>query len=740
MPGMDGYEVCRRLKADEKTRSIPIIFISILEDEADKVEAFRQGAVDYITKPFHPDEVLARVRTHLRLRELTERLERKVGERTAELMIANERLQQEIEERRRAEETLQKSEAKHRIVADNTYDWEFWQSPDGQFIYMSPSCRRITGYKEKEFVADADLFHRIVHPEDRNRFDNHFSDCHRRRAPGKLEYRLFRRDGTVRWIDHVCQPVFNGSGDFLGIRGSNRDITERKQAEENVALLNFSLNKVHEAAFLMDEKARFHYVNEESCRVLNYNEKELLGLGVPDIDPDLPQERWPSHLQELKAKRSMVFEGRHKTKNGTIFPVEINANYFEYGGKAYVLALVRDIRERKCEEEERAKLEEQLRQSQKLETVGLLAGGAAHDFNNILTPILGYSEILMAGYSEKDPRYAQLKQIKKAAEHAKDLTHRLLAFSRKQLIELKSVDLGEIVRKVEDMLRRMIRENIQIEVAISPSLSKVRADVSQMEQALINLSINAQDAMPEGGRLTIEVRDVDLDETYTAQHPEITPGAYVMLSLSDTGTGMDEKTMEHIFEPFFTTKEVGKGTGLGLSAVYGIIKQHGGSLAVYSEKDQGSTFKIFLPCLADDETGKERLPRPAEVVGGIETILVAEDNAMVRDIACKMLEDLGYQVLCADNPDLCIELAKAHQGVIDLLLTDVVMPRMNGKELYHLLRRIRPKLKVLFMSGYFSDVIERHTILDKGVPFLQKPFSIRTLSEKIREVLDLQEK
>lgn len=737
MPGMDGFEVCRRLKAEERTRSIPVIFISILEDEHDKVRGFQAGGVDYITKPFQAEEVLARIGTQLRLRELTGRLEKQVRIRTNELTIANELLREEIQEHRLAKEALQKSEAKYRIVADNTYDWEFWRSPEGIFIYMSPSCKRVTGYEAREFLADAGLLYRIIHPDDRDRFAMHLSDYHERRLPGKIEFRIIRRDGTLRWIDHVCQPVFDDRGNFLGTRGNNRDSTERKEAEENIALLSFSLDQVQEAAFLIDETARFHYINKSSCRALRYFREELLSLGVPDVDPDFSIERWPYHWEELKAKRSMLFESRHKTKDGRIFPVEISSNYFEYGGKTFILALARDISERKRADEARARLEDQLRQSQKLETVGLLAGGAAHDFNNILTPILGYTDMLIAGFSEDDPRQAQLKQVRQAALHARDLTRRLLAFSRKQLIELKIVDLGEIITRFENVLRRTIRENIQIKVTISSPLSKVYADASQIEQVLINLSLNAQDAMPVGGLLTIEARDVDLDKTYTAHHPEITPGPYIMLMVSDTGVGMDEKTMEHIFEPFFTTKGAGQGTGLGLSTVYGIVKQHGGSLAVYSEKGCGSTFKIFLPRSGDNgEAIKDSSPQPVEIAHGAETILVVEDDEMVRNLACNMLENLGYHVLSAKNPDHCMELATTHQGRIDLLLTDIVMPRMNGKELFNLLSRTRPELKVLFMSGYSSDVIGHQGILIEGVNLIQKPFSVLALSGKVREVLD----
>lgn len=386
---------------------------------------------------------------------------------------------------------------------------------------------------------------------------------------------------------------------------------------------------------------------------------------------------------------------------------------------------------------DKKKLEERLSQAQKMESVGLLAGGVAHDFNNLLTPILGYTELLLAAQSPIETQTASLNQIKQAAERARDLTRQLLAFSRKQLLELKTANLGYIIRMFESMLRRTILENVSIEVKIAPDLGMVLADTGQIEQVLLNLAINAQDAMPNGGTLTIEAQNIDLDESYTSRHPEIMPGKYVMLSVTDTGIGMDEATRSHIFEPFFTTKELGRGTGLGLSTVYGIVKQHGGSISVYSEPGRGSVFKVFLPHMMEQNNAiEQRQSLPEKVACGVEIILVVEDNDMVRRLAHDMLTSLGYQVLTAENPDQCIELVKTLRGPLHLLLTDVVMPKMNGMDLYNNLHLLRPDMKVLFMSGYASHVIGQHGVLDEGTPFIQKPFSLQALSQKIRQVLD----
>ena len=382
--------------------------------------------------------------------------------------------------------------------------------------------------------------------------------------------------------------------------------------------------------------------------------------------------------------------------------------------------------------------EQQLLQSQKMESVGLLAGGVAHDFNNLLTPILGYAALFLDDLPPDDPRAEGMREIQAAAQRAADLTRQLLAFSRKQMLELELLRLGDVVRRAESMLRRTLGETIDIEVSVEPRLDAVRADAGQVEQVLLNLAINARDAMPGGGTLRIAARNVTLDAKDAQQHPELKPGPHALLEVSDTGTGMTPEVQRQLFEPFFTTKERGKGTGLGLSTVYGIVKQHGGVITAWSEPGRGSTFRIYLPAIpgAAAEAPARHPSSPGLVRGGSETVLVVEDDEMVRSVACDMLRRLGYQVLAAADGERGLEVAVTRSGSIDLLLTDVVLPRMNGKEIAIRLRELHPEIEVLYMSGYAADVIVHHGALDEGVHFIQKPLSLETLARKVREVLD----
>ncbi|MGH7569267.1 MAG: response regulator [Gemmatimonadales bacterium] len=401
----------------------------------------------------------------------------------------------------------------------------------------------------------------------------------------------------------------------------------------------------------------------------------------------------------------------------------------ESGRPRRLLATVLDVTEQRG-------IEHQLRQAQKMEAVGRLAGGLAHDFNNILTAITGYAGLLLEDLAAADARRGDVDEIRRAAERAAALTRQLLAFSRQQVLAPRVLDLNDLVTNLDNMLRRLIGEDVELVTVPAPDLGAIRADPGQLEQVLVNLVVNARDAMPEGGRLTIETANVTLDEDYTRLHAPALPGQYVLLAVSDTGTGMDPETRNHIFEPFYTTKEKGKGTGLGLATVYGIVKQSGGFVWVYSEPGQGATFKIYLPRVDERAQPLETPAASTTSLRGTETVLLVEDEVTVRTVARQMLERQGYTVLEATGAEAATAIAETHDGPIHLLLTDVVMPGSSGRALADRLTPLRPELRVLFMSGYTDEAVVRHGMLERGVAYLQKPFAPEGLARRVREVID----
>jgi signal transduction histidine kinase/CheY-like chemotaxis protein len=397
------------------------------------------------------------------------------------------------------------------------------------------------------------------------------------------------------------------------------------------------------------------------------------------------------------------------------------------GNLAAIEGIARDITER-------TKLEDQLRQSQRMEAVGRLAAGVAHDFNNMLTVIIGYTELAMDGMPAGNPKRLDLEEVKKAADKAAALTRQLLAFGRKQILQPRVLNINQVLERYSNMLGRVIGEDIEFVTILDPALRAVKADQGQLEQVLMNLAVNSRDAMPRGGKLTVETHNVVLDDTYSDGHVDIKAGAYIMLSVSDTGSGMDVATCSRLFEPFFTTKELGRGTGLGLSIVYGIIKQSGGNIWVYSEPGKGTTFKIYLPQTEEQCEAKEAAV-PKRIPSGSEAVLVVEDDQVVRKLTCTLLQGAGYKVLEAQDVRHAIELLQSQRGQIGLVLTDLVMPELGGLELVEKMRQICPEIKVLYTSGYSDEVIVRHGHLEEGTPFIQKPFSAGDLLRKIQVAL-----
>lgn len=516
------------------------------------------------------------------------------------------------------------------------------------------------------------------------------------------------------------------------------DIAQAIERSQTVAALAESEDRYRKLIDLMPDGVAVHQdgrlrmINRAGAALLGYEDpRELLGRPVlefvhPD-DREKAQERIRAMLTE--GRRAPPLEERFLRRDGTTVEVEVAAGPFILEGRPAVLVVARDLGARK-------RLEEQLRQSQKMEAIGRLAGGVAHDFNNLLTAISGYAEFILNGLPPEDPLRYDAEAILKASERARTLTRQLLAFSRRQVMELKVVDLNRILQDLGGMLRRIIGEDVEMAMELSPHLGHVRVDPSQMEQVVVNLAVNARDAMPTGGRLTLETMNVFLDEAYAQEHPYVRPGEYVLLSVSDTGVGMPPEVREHLFEPFFTTKGLGEGTGLGLATVYGIVKQSGGHIQVYSEVGHGTTFKIYLPRVYEPvETPEEQSPSE-QLPEGSETVLVVEDNEMVRALACRVLREQGYTVLEAKESVQALELARGYGGYIHLLLTDVVMPQMSGRKLSETLQQIYPGMQTLYMSGYTDNVVVQHGILEPGLAFIQKPFTPRDLAQKVREVLD----
>jgi PAS domain S-box-containing protein len=506
---------------------------------------------------------------------------------------------------------------------------------------------------------------------------------------------------------------------------------ERKRAEEALrtreAYHRTILENIGDAVFVADHEGRYVEVNPRACELTGYSRAELLQLRVSDTYPRQDQETAPPRVAELGTERAGVVERSLVRKDGTVLTVESNARQLPDGR---LLGAVRDITERK-------RLEEQLRQAQKMEAIGRLAGGIAHDFNNVLTAIFGYADLLREDLPAGSTARQDLEEVRKAAQRAAALTRQLLAFSRQQVLQPVVLSLNDLVEEIDKMLERLLGEDIELRLALAPNAGNVRADPGQLQQVLVNLVVNSRDAMPTGGKLIIETANAELTEQYAEQHQPVIPGHYVMLAVSDTGTGMTAETKAKIFEPFFTTKEKSRGTGLGLSTVYGIVKQSGGYVWAYSEPGRGTTFKIYLPHV-DAPADELAPPREAGTIRGNETILLAEDDETLRPLAKSLLEKLGYTVLEAENAVQALAVAGRHAGPIHLLVADVVMPGASGRELARQLAQSRPDTRVLYVSGYTDDAVVHHGMLDPGLAFLQKPFTPDGLARKVRELLDEQ--
>ena len=644
----------------------------------------------------------------------------------------------DITELKRAEHHLRESEEKFRSLAESSQDYIMRYDRDCRHTYMNPAALAVAGVTEADIIGKT---HRESgFAEDSSKlWEEKITQVFETGKPSQSEFSWESANGMV-YLDWRLTPEFDAENRVMSVIGVSRDITERKQAEEKLRELEerfrLTFYTSPDAVNINKMDGTYLEINEGFTQLTGYTRKDAIGKTSAEISIwDIPEdrERLVKGLQQKGFVRNL--ESRFRMKDGSFKIALMSATIIQLKGEQHILSITRDITDFRKAEKDKLNLETQLQQAQKMESVGRLAGGVAHDFNNMLGVILGHAELAMEGLDSSQPIFADLQQIKQAADRSTDITRQLLTFARKQIVSPKIVDLNETVAGMLKMLLRLIGEDIDLAWLPGKGLWPIKIDPSQIDQILANLCVNARDAITGVGKITVGTGNCTLDEEYCSAHAGFVPGQYVKIEVSDNGSGMDKETLPHIFEPFFTTKGVNEGTGLGLATVYGIVKQNNGFINVYSEQGQGTTFTIYLPRHVGSTSQKLSESTEDPVLCGNETILLVEDEPTILNMTTTMLQRLGYKVLVAGTPSDAIRLADDHFGEIHLLLTDVIMPEMNGKILTEKLTINRPELKCLFMSGYTADVISHHGVLDDGVHFIQKPFAKRELAAKIRQAL-----
>jgi PAS domain S-box-containing protein len=706
-------------------------------------------------------------------------------------LIGAVHIMSDVTEHKQAEEALRESEDRYRDLVEYSQYLILTHNLEGQILSVNQGGAKLLGYEQRDLLNKK--IQDLLPIEVRNEFDTYLDTIQKDGVAKGLmlvhtasgEKRIWEYNNTLR-TEGVTAPI---------VRSIAHDVTDRLRAEKAVKGLSqenaimaeigriisstLNIEEVYEhfteevRKLIPSDRIVINFIDIEKGTVSNVymSGKEIVDREVGKIlllegsgnvemvrtkstfliqteDFNEFKDRFPTLLSTFQAGFRSIMNVPLFSKGQVIGGLLLRSlKPYAYTDKdvklaerignqiAGAIANAQLFIERKRSEEERAALQEQLRQSQKMEAIGQLAGGVAHDFNNLLTVIHGYSELILNDLDEKTPLFQDIKEIKKASEHAASLTRQLLAFSRKQILQPKILDLNAHVSNMDKMLRRMIGEDVELITLLAKKLSRIKADPGQIEQVILNLAVNAKDAMPNGGKLTIETANVELDENYALTHVDIKPGRYVMFSVSDTGVGMTPEIKERIFEPFFTTKQ--KGTGLGLSTVYGIIQQSSGNVWVYSEPGVGTTFKIYLPTIEEDTESLRPTALSTKPTQGFETILLVEDEEIVRKLACKVLQNYGYTVLEAPNGEEALRIAQGQNGnPIHLMVTDAVMPGMSGRQLAELLVPLWPEMKVLYMSGYTDNAIVHHGVLDPGIAYIQKPFTLDAIARKVREVLD----
>jgi len=629
---------------------------------------------------------------------------------------------------------LFKREELFRLISDNATDMIAVVDMEGRRIYNSFSYQKVLGYSPEELKSSSSLAQ--LHPDDRERVKRAAAEARVSGVGQTLEYRIRHKNGTWRVLESTASVIRDAKGAPEKFVIVNRDITERKSAQEALRLADADFKSVVEDApygiYRANGDGQLFRVNPALQKMLRY------GSSTELLNANLQQDvfKFPTEFRTLMdlfnhAEDFKEAEAEWKCKDGTPITVRCSGRRIAHndGEAAYFEMFVEDITDRRI-------LERQLRMAGKMEAVGRLSGGIAHDFNNLLGVIIGYSQLLKRALGADSHLVEHVNEIEKAGDRAAALTRQLLAFSRQQILTPTVLNLNDLVADMQKMLPRLIGEDITVTMGMEPELQSVRADRNQIEQVIMNLAVNSRDAMPAGGELRIDTKNVNLDEAYTRMHAGAKVGQYVCLSVTDTGGGMDAETLAHIFEPFFTTKEMGKGTGLGLATVYGIVKQSGGYVWVDSEPNKGASFQIFLPQVAEVSESKVARPYLGENLRGSETILLVEDAEAIRKLAAEFLSSHGFEVLSASNAEEAVSIAAAHAGSIQLLVTDVIMPGQNGRVLAERLVASYPRIKVLYISGYTDSFIAGHGVLGADSNLLNKPFTEEALIHKVRDVLD----
>jgi PAS domain S-box-containing protein len=693
LPDSQGSETARHFCAEAPEAAV--VVLTAHDDEEIGLTAVHAGAQDYLVKGKFDSEGLGRI-----------------------LRLAVERKRAEVADARLA------------ALVESSGDAIVGLTVDGVIRSWNQGAQALYGYTEAEAVGRFAGF--VLPPAQAAEAPDLLRRVWTGQSLPPLQMVSHRKDGTAVPISLKLCAVRDRAGHITAVSAVARDISQLKEAwlalAESEARYRILFEDSPQLMWVFDRATlRILAVNSAACRHYGYTHEEFLGLTILDLRPPEEAAKVLASIEPLDLEHKAAGVFRHRRKDGTPMEMEIQWHAISFAGVPSRLVLATDVTDR-------SRLEEQFLQAQKMDAVGQLAGGVAHDFNNVLSVITGYAELVRRDQPAGSTSARRLDGLIGAAERAAGLTRQLLTFSRKQVMERQVLDLGAVVLEMAEMLRRLLGEQVQLVTYLSRDLGRVRADAGQVQQVLMNLSVNARDAMPSGGRLVLETANVELDQSFARTHLGIEPGRYVMLAVSDTGTGMDADTRRKVFEPFFTTKEPGKGTGLGLSTVYGIVKGSGGSVFVYSEPGQGATFKVYLPRVEDGVPEAFR-EEAAAAAGGRERILLVEDEPALRDIGEELLTEAGYRVVTAAAGDEALRIC-AEPEPIDLMLTDVVLPRMGGQALTQEARRLRPGLKVVYMSGYTDRVLADQGLLGAEAAFLEKPFTPQALLRTIRETLD----